>query len=303
MTPARARSTWVRSCVPRPRPPRPREHRCRLQCPTTRRRIRTGSTRRVTPSNGCRFWETLASRPRDTTRRTLRPCGSSRPTARPCSAPMVRCPPSRHPRSSAIRMPNRAPTRRYREATAVERAVTTHQEGVPAARAARRPLQDPAMVVLATADQTTVGIVPGRRTSRPRPPRGRWWHRPFRAALATVSRPEVAGEPVSQGFLPPQQGSAERRSTGPGSVPAGSSAHAARVCRAHWDAAGSPQQSARRASPGPAGPSRVWRSRSGAQPWGRWRVPPDGRWRAGPGPGGHRAPAPQLPGRDRGHLG
>ena len=144
------------------------------------------------------------------------------------------------------------------------------------------------MVVLATADQTTVGIVPGRRTSRPRPPRGRWWHRPFRAALATVSRPEVAGEPVSQGSLPPRQGSAARRRAGPGSVPAGSSAHAARVCRAHWDAAGSPQQSERRASPGPAGPSRVWPVALRGSAWGRRRAPP-GSAVGGVGVRGHPA--------------
>jgi hypothetical protein len=44
------------------------------------------------------------------------------------------------------------------------------------------------------------------------------------------------------------------------------------------------------------------RSRSGDQSRDG-RVPPDGRWEPRPRRGGHRASAPQLPGRDRGHLG
>jgi hypothetical protein len=58
--------------------------------------------------------------------------------------------------------------------------------------------------------------------------------------------------------------------------------------------------------------SRHWRrgrhpgyrpSRSRGRLRSRRDVPPNARWRTGPEPGAHRAPAPQLPDRDRGHLG
>jgi hypothetical protein len=194
------------------------------------------------PSNGCRSWGTPASRLHS----TMRPSGSSKPTARPCSAPTERCPPSRRRRSSATGIPDRVPACRRLATVATDKATdkaTAEQEVTPAAGAARRSPQAPAVVAPVAAARYPAAAAPTVVVIRPKAGRRRLhrgrWRRTFRAALAPVFHPEVGKvtwEPACRASRPPLRASAQPSWVGVDrvlavevAVPAGSSARAARA--------------------------------------------------------------------------